>query len=711
MMGKLKPLGLLLLTALLWLSFAGCESPGSTDGTDGGSTAPTMNFVTQIIPIEVGEPGDQVVENACYLYTPQMVEDTFRYLDEIYIDRYPELGLRWDRGVAADMRIFTAFAQQLTAGCRTDAEKVSAIYDWIVNNIRYERNCSPMSVDVLYNGQGSCLGQALLLQDLCRMVGIPAVFGDGFRGNMKTFTVDAMHSMFDGHAWCYVYVDGQWHLYDPVWSLKGTTDRQFIAEHYFTDMVGGITPIYDENNMPPFRDSETVFAYLNSKYTLLRNGRISDAGGAGFWLNMAYNLSVEKHTETSGMHYLDAPAYVYEGLEENELFSNGWVAYGEPFAFTGIVHYFYENGLMASEVVINRNGTDYYMDQGLAYKLCMPQDVYTMRYGQIKIQTGYQGKIWEPSEEMLQGGTYELSWSTNDPSVATIDQNGIVTSLKPGMVDIQCHISYKSTLPGVDMAVDETLDWTVYFWDESPRPEKFAALDPGGPAGITIHSDSLGPRGITPIITTPEIWGDETPPAEGIEFGYPMIPSSDLFVEFINGNIFTEISPENGVFTLPPMPEYNGVDLFLPGLQTVKDQNCGLKFSLSTGDVTLDAATVQLLFNGPKAEASSIWLIRMQNEWCDYGQQERLAQMAVDGIYHLHGERSVENGELNDLGGGVVTVTVPLKGTGGSYGVYFADARGNLTEVPSTVNGGTITFSAPYFATYAIIDTAKTPVN
>lgn len=661
MMGKLKPLGLLLLTALLWLSFAGCESPGSTDGTDGGSTAPTMNFVTQIIPIEVGEPGDQVVENACYLYTPQMVEDTFRYLDEIYIDRYPELGLRWDRGVAADMRIFTAFAQQLTAGCRTDAEKVSAIYDWIVNNIRYERNCSPMSVDVLYNGQGSCLGQALLLQDLCRMVGIPAVFGDGFRGNMKTFTVDAMHSMFDGHAWCYVYVDGQWHLYDPVWSLKGTTDRQFIAEHYFTDMVGGITPIYDENNMPPFRDSETVFAYLNSKYTLLRNGKISDAGGAGFWLNMAYNLSVEKHTETSGMHYLDAPAYVYEGLEENELFSNGWVAYGEPFAFTGIVHYFYENGLMASEVVINRNGTDYYMDQGLAYKLCMPQDVYTMRYGQIKIQTGYQGKIWEPSEEMLQGGTYELSWSTNDPSVATIDQNGIVTSLKPGMVDIQCHISYKSTLPGVDMAVDETLDWTVYFWDESPRPEKFAALDPGGPAGITIHSDSLGPRGITPIITTPEIWGDETPPAEGIEFGYPMIPSSDLFVEFINGNIFTEISPENGVFTLPPMPEYNGVDLFLPGLQTVKDQNCGLKFSLSTGDVTLDAATVQLLFNGPKAEASSIWLIRMQNEWCDYGQQERLAQMAVDGIYHLHGERSVENGELNDLGGGVVTVTVPLK--------------------------------------------------
>ena len=710
MMRRLKLFWLLFLIALLCVSFAGCELPGSADTTNGDSNAPTMNFVQEFISVEVGTPSDEVADNACYLYAPQMVEDTFRYLDEIYIDRYPEMGLRWDRGVTADMRIFTAFAQQLTAGCSTDAEKVSAIYDWIVNNIEYKLNSSPMSVDVLYNGHGNCLGQALLLQDLCRMVGIPAVFGDGFRGHMKSFTVEAMHSMFDGHAWCYVYVDGQWHLYDPVWSLKGTTDRQFIAEHYFTDMVGGITPIYDENNMPPFRDPETVFAYMNGKYTLLKDGKISDAGGAGFWLNMAYNLSVERYAENSGMHYLDAPAYVYEGLEENELFSNGWVAYGEPFAFTGIVHYFYENGLMASEIVINRNGTDYYMDQGIAYKLCMPQDVYTMRYGQIKIQTGYKGKIWEPSEEMLQGGTYELSWSTDDPTVATIDQNGVVTNLKPGMVDIQCHISYKSTLPGVDLVVEEDLDWTVYFWDESPRPEKFAALDPGGPAGITIRSESLGPRGITPIITVPEIWGDETPPSDGIEFGYPMIPSEELSVEFINGNIFTEISPENGIFTLPAMPEYNGVDLFLPGLQPVKDQNCGLKFTLSTGEVILDASTVQLLMSGPDAEAASIWLVKLKNEWCDYGQQERLAQLAVDGIYHLHGERSVENGEINDLGGGVVTVTVPLNGTG-SYGVYFVDARGNLTAIPSQTENGTITFSAPYFATYAVIDTAQTPID
>ena len=36
---------------------------------------------------------------------------------------------------------------------------------------------------------------------------------------------------------------------------------------------------------------------------------------------------------------------------------------------------------------------------------------------------------------------------------------------------------------------------------------------------------------------------------------------------------------------------------------------------------------------------------------------------------------------------------------------------GVRTEIPSTVNGNSVTVEAPSFATYAIIDTAKTPVN
>ena len=92
-----------------------------------------------------GSTAAGTVDNACSLYTPQITEDAFRYLDEIYVEKYPQLGLRWEHGTGADQRIMTAFAQQVTEGCATDREKVTAIFNWIVNNIRYAESSSPIS--------------------------------------------------------------------------------------------------------------------------------------------------------------------------------------------------------------------------------------------------------------------------------------------------------------------------------------------------------------------------------------------------------------------------------------------------------------------------------------------------------------------------------------------------------------------------------------
>lgn len=129
-----------ILIVLICILSAGCALTDAPDHTaNNGTPAPL-----------VGIPGDEVVENACYLYTQKMTEDAFRYLDEIYIQTYPALGLRWEHGTGADQRIVTAFAQQVTADCATDAETVTAIYDWIISNIRYVEDSSPFSYDVLY---------------------------------------------------------------------------------------------------------------------------------------------------------------------------------------------------------------------------------------------------------------------------------------------------------------------------------------------------------------------------------------------------------------------------------------------------------------------------------------------------------------------------------------------------------------------------------
>ena len=152
-------------------------------------------------PTLVGTPDGAVADNACYLYTPQIVEDAFLYLDEIYVEKYPEMALRWEHGTGADQRIITALAQQITAGCTTDKEKVTAIQNWIVENITYREIASPCSFDVLYGGGGNCLSQAMLMRDLCRTLGIPAEVATGWRGYMSSIAPKELPDL-DGHAWC-----------------------------------------------------------------------------------------------------------------------------------------------------------------------------------------------------------------------------------------------------------------------------------------------------------------------------------------------------------------------------------------------------------------------------------------------------------------------------------------------------------------------------
>ena len=123
-------------------------------------------------------------DDFCIKYTPQMAEDTFRYLEEFYVEKHPEMALLWTYGMEEDKRILTEHTNKVIEGCNTDTEKVQAIYSWIIENITYDRdNSSTYSFDVLYDGVGNCIGQAMLLRDMCRVAGIPAAWGDGFVGS------------------------------------------------------------------------------------------------------------------------------------------------------------------------------------------------------------------------------------------------------------------------------------------------------------------------------------------------------------------------------------------------------------------------------------------------------------------------------------------------------------------------------------------------
>ena len=800
-----KFLWLFLLAALLCALLAGCAPGEINDSSPTGATASTL----------VGTPGDTPVANACYLYTARITEDAFRYLDEIYAEKYPLLGLRWEHGTGADQRIMTAFAQQITAGCSTDAEKVTAIFNWIVTNIRYVEDSSPFSYDVLYNEYGNCLGKAMLMQDMCRVLGIPAVYSDGFRGNMKTFSVEDMHNAEVGHAWLFVHLDGQWVLYDPTWGTSNVTDRTYIAENFYIDTVGGITPIYDEHNMPPFGSLLGSFCYINEKFIPMINGQPAEEFGGSF-VNFCMNVNAfnngDDHIGEVGAFYWDGPAaFAYVGMEEYELYSSGWVGYGESGFLWGDVCYAYENGILASETIMQRGDEIFYFHGGLSQKICLPADAFRLVNGNLIVDAAYTGKIWEPHKNFRPEGEYTYKWFTSDESVATVDQNGVVTCHKPGNVDIFLLMTGVGKHGNEEYKMGEeqnpgsiTVEWvdgvpvqtetrgfhvSVCFSNDISRPAKYAALDPGGPAYIEFsEATRMGVRDIYPVMTDdflmmfepvdgvitlptaqnakgyfimPDtyeaaltwpydfrvpltdgyllldretlktftlvdtgIWGEmwylplteegknawgpgtSYEPEQNIDFGYPMIPTDQLPQGSWEPRI-TEVAPENGVIRtqllpfIPDLPMPNSTFFEPFELQYIMDQNCALEIIIQNCTLTLDSAAIQTLCNAQKNDFAFFWLTAMELDWCDYGQQERLRRMAIDSIYNLNFEAGITS--IHDLHGGTATINVPLNGSG-EFEVFLVDAHGNFTKVPSTVNGNTITFEAPYFATYAILN-------
>ena len=198
--------------------------------------------------------------------TPQRVADTFVYLDEHYVKNHPEQALDFYTGTAEDRANLKKLADTITAGCKTDKARADAIGKWISGNITYDVMTSAYASDTFYRREGNCLSYANLMMFLLRSLGIPAVVGDGWRGDMKEMGAELFN--MEGHAWIFVRLDGQWVLYDPLWLDGGTTDRDYMAEWIYFDTVEFVTPVTDGDALPPKSSEIPLPFWTNGKYYL-----------------------------------------------------------------------------------------------------------------------------------------------------------------------------------------------------------------------------------------------------------------------------------------------------------------------------------------------------------------------------------------------------------------------------------------------------------
>ena len=150
----------------------------------------------------------------------------------------------WDELDPAGVQEVRNAVPGIVAGCKTDYEKVRAIYDWIGKNIAYdneslsapdyytnadlyEKGINPVST--YKNGRGVCSGYSRLFRIMCGELHIPClnIHGNG-SDNLKagdTFTKT-------NHEWNAVYLNGAWRLCDVTWDSPnkyyGTGDSRNV---------------------------------------------------------------------------------------------------------------------------------------------------------------------------------------------------------------------------------------------------------------------------------------------------------------------------------------------------------------------------------------------------------------------------------------------------------------------------------------------------
>ena len=380
--------------------------------------------------------------------TPQRVADTFAYLDAHYVESHPEQALAFYTGTAQDRENLAKLAQVITAGCATDKEKADAIGKWISGNITYDVMTSAYASDTFYRREGNCLSYANLMMFLLRSLGIPAVVGDGWRGDMKEMGVELFN--MEGHAWIFVRLNNEWVLYDPLWLEGGTTDRDYMAEWIYFDTVEFVTPATDGDHLPPKTSEIPLPFWTNGKYYMFSNAFPNGSGTLSYFVNNQSYVFVSNQCEPEGSQdgrlYLDGRDK--SNMVMGELYRDGWVSYGEYHNDKSMAHtYAFPNGMMADGYTLDYDGKLWYMSYDSAMPILMDENDYWIQDGLVTVKPGFSGPClglrWQDGCLESSIGEVFLTYENNTPEVATIDDNGNVTAHAEGYAEFRILLQRK----------------------------------------------------------------------------------------------------------------------------------------------------------------------------------------------------------------------------------------------------------------------------
>jgi TgpA N-terminal domain/Transglutaminase-like superfamily/Domain of unknown function (DUF4129) len=173
-------------------------------------------------------------------------------------------------------------AEKITAGKKTEYDKVDALALWLADNGNYSTTTRPFTtasgmLAFMKTKTGSCVQFAWTMAVLARLIGIPARLASGFTAGTPAKQPDHyVVKTSDSHAWTEVYFQNYgWIRFEPTPGGQGTA----VAPNYMGDTTGkgsfGVLP-----NLPG-NGSTGAASSGNTSRTHLVQGRSGDNPAIG----------------------------------------------------------------------------------------------------------------------------------------------------------------------------------------------------------------------------------------------------------------------------------------------------------------------------------------------------------------------------------------------------------------------------------------------
>ena len=160
-----------------------------------------------------------------------------------------------------------SIADYVIANYKTDAEKLSAVYHWVTNNIRYDKDSmyninwatdlETKAAATLRRRKGVCENYASIFTDIILKCSIPSYVVTGY-------TNQAGFGKNTGHSWSAVFLDNKWLLCDPTWDvgIGNRTNYFLISPETFIDSHTPFDPLWQL--LPPSYSNRNLKVDNNS---------------------------------------------------------------------------------------------------------------------------------------------------------------------------------------------------------------------------------------------------------------------------------------------------------------------------------------------------------------------------------------------------------------------------------------------------------------